>query len=86
MAVGNVFIIFNPWFSSIWHLAVRKEFRGIGIGERLMHAAEESIRDHGCNYSSLFVKSSEGSLVEYYGTQGYALWGESILNLNKKLV
>jgi ribosomal protein S18 acetylase RimI-like enzyme len=83
--VANVFVIFNPWFSSIWHLAVRKEFRGAGIGKVLMQEAERSIIERGGRYASLYVKTSSQGLIKYYGEQGYSSWPEQILNLNKKL-
>ncbi len=69
--VGNVYVIYDPWNSFIFRLAVRQEFREHGIGSRLMEAAELHLRQAGVKDVSLFVRSDHQELIDYYLKRGY---------------
>lgn len=70
-AIGNIFIVDNGWMRLLFHLAVRKEYRGQGIGKKLMETAETKLKERGVNQIAGFVVDSEEALKDAYGRMGY---------------
>lgn len=69
--VGNVYLINDAWFSGIFRLAVKKEFRKRDIGQTLMQKAEKYLKDEGHPEVMIFVNSKYGKLINWYKKQGY---------------
>lgn len=71
MAIGNIFIVSDGWSSFLFRFAVRKEYRGNGIGKLLLEEAENRVRKNGDKEVSIFVEEKLESLKKYYEKQGY---------------
>lgn len=57
---------------SIWGVFVRKEFRGIGLGKRLMEEIEKEIKkDKGVKKIQISVTSSQITALELYKRLGF---------------
>ncbi|MFQ5531470.1 MAG: GNAT family N-acetyltransferase [Candidatus Nanoarchaeia archaeon] len=69
--VGNVYLVQDIWNSFIFRLAVRKNFRGRGIGSKLMEESERLLKEKGVKDVALFVESGDEELVDYYKRRGY---------------
>ncbi|NTV41003.1 MAG: GNAT family N-acetyltransferase [Candidatus Moranbacteria bacterium] len=68
---GCVFIVEDGWNAFIWRLSVLKDFREQGIGKQLMKKAEEIIKTRGIKESSIFVRSKNDLLKDWYTKQDY---------------
>jgi RimJ/RimL family protein N-acetyltransferase len=47
--IGTVFLVMDPWVSVLYHLCVKKEYRGKGVATLLCHKAEEKCKEFGTN-------------------------------------
>ena len=54
----------------IYHLAVEKEYRQIGVGTALMEALEDRMREKGCLRSYLMVRK-DNAATQYYEKNGW---------------
>ena len=52
------------------HICCDAQFRGQGVGKKLMEAAEAQARDQGCTFMSLWV-AAENRAKNLYERQGY---------------
>ena len=57
-------------------MAIRPEYRGMGIGRMLIEYAIEKGKRLGCTYSSLLVDKNKPKLEAYYQTMGFERFGE----------
>ena len=57
-------------------MAIRPEYRGMGIGRMLIECAIEKGKRLGCAYSSLLVDKDKPKLEAYYQTIGFERFGE----------
>lgn len=55
----------------VYYLAVTREQRGRGIGERMMRACETWVRQRGIAKIQLMVRDDNGSAVSFYDHLGY---------------
>lgn len=69
--VGNILFIEDGWCAYLFRLAVTKEYRGKGLGERLTIEAEKRLRIRGVKKISLFANEKSPELIEYYRKQDY---------------
>ena len=69
--VGTVFIIYDPWNSFVYHLAVDPEFSGKGLGNKLMDEAEKRLKTRGMDRPTLFVEEENGQVIEFYKKRGW---------------
>jgi ribosomal protein S18 acetylase RimI-like enzyme len=54
----------------IYHLAVDKEYRQVGVGTALMEAVEERLREKGCLRSYLMVRK-DNAATQFYEKNGW---------------
>jgi len=54
----------------IYHLAVEKEYRRIGVGTALMEALEDRMREKGCLRSYLMVRK-DNDAAQFYEKKGW---------------
>lgn len=57
-------------------MAIRLEYRGLGIGRMLIEYAIEKGKKLGCAYSSLLVDKDKPRLEAYYQSMGFERFGE----------
>ena len=69
--VGSVIGGFDGRRGLIYHLAVAREFRGRGIGSRLMDEVENRLRAKGCLKCYLLVTSDNPEAEDYYRHHGW---------------
>jgi len=70
--IGSVLGGFDGRRGIIYHLAVAKEFRQLGIGSLLMDEVEERLRSKGCLRSYLLVIKENQSAANFYKKRGWA--------------
>jgi len=70
--VGNVYLG-NWWGHGSWifHLVVRKEYRGKEIATRLMDEAEKRLKQKGVKEVALFVEVDNLKAKKFYADRGY---------------
>jgi ribosomal protein S18 acetylase RimI-like enzyme len=69
--IATVFIIFDPWQSFIYHLAVSPEHRDQGIANCLMDEAEKRLKQRGIGRPTLFVEEENVKVVDFYKKRGW---------------
>jgi ribosomal protein S18 acetylase RimI-like enzyme len=60
----------------MWHVAVWEPPQGVGIGTRLMQAAEDEIAGRGLRWSQLGVEKDNPGAHRLYERLGYVTFGE----------
>lgn len=60
----------------IANIAVSEKYRGYGVAERLMAAAETGAKERNCEFISLEVRKSNLPAISLYEKRGYQLVGE----------
>ena len=83
--VGSVIGGFDGRRGMIYHLAVASEFRGNGIGSRLMEELESRMRAKGCLKSYLLVTVDNPEAEEYYKLHGWQPMGHQVHLMGKEL-
>lgn len=82
--IGVVCIVFDPWQSFIYHLAVEKSHRNMGIGNKLMEKAESVIKKRGCKLANIFIEEENEGVMDFYKKRNwYFLY--KCMNMEKKL-
>jgi len=76
--VGYVLVLFRTGTSlaRLYSIAVTPAHRGKGIAEKLVHAAEQSGRNHDCAFMRLEVSVHNTGASKLYNKLGYRLIGE----------
>jgi ribosomal protein S18 acetylase RimI-like enzyme len=69
--IGSVIGGFDGRRGLIYHWAVASEFRGQGIGSRLMDEVEERLRARGCLKCYLLVTNDNTEAEKYYQNHGW---------------
>ncbi len=69
--VGTVIGGFDGRRGIIYHLAVRKDHQGHGIGSRLMDEVEARLRAKGCIRCYLLVTPDNPEAMQYYEHRGW---------------
>ena len=72
---GYIAVLFrsNSGIAGIESVAVRPEFRGRGVGARLLSAAEAVMAGRGASVSRLEVSSGNEAAIAMYGKAGYGV-------------
>ncbi len=66
LVVGSVIGGFDGRRGMVYHLAVASEFRGMGVGSRLMDELESRLRSKGCLKCYLLVTFDNSEAEAYY--------------------
>jgi len=69
--IGSVIGGYDGRRGLIYHLAVSPDFRGRGIGSRLMAEVESRLRAKGCLKCYLLVMSDNEEAMQYYEHRGW---------------
>jgi len=69
--IGSVIGGFDGRRGLIYHLAVAAEYRGQGLGSRLMDEVEARLRAKGCLKCYLMVTKDNTEVVHYYEQRGW---------------
>lgn len=69
--VGTVLGGFDGRRGLIYHLAVRQEYRQNGIGDILMGAVEQRLKEKGCRRSYLLVTKDNQDAIRFYEKRGW---------------
>ena len=69
--VGTVFIIYDPWNSFVYHLAIHPNYQGKGFGNLLMDEAEKLLKKRGMNRPTLFVEEENENVLNFYKKRGW---------------
>lgn len=83
--IGSVIGGYDGRRGLIYHLAVSENFRGQGIGSRLMDEVEERLRAKGCLKCYLLVANDNYEVEAYYQQRGWQhmtdvhLFGKNLL-------
>jgi len=70
--VGSVLGGFDGRRGIMYHLAVSKSHRGLGIGERLMRELENRLRTKGCIRYYLLVTKDNQEAIAFYEKRGWS--------------
>jgi ribosomal protein S18 acetylase RimI-like enzyme len=70
--VGSVLGGFDGRRGIMYHLAVSKSHRGLGIGERLMRELENRLRAKGCIRYYLLVTKDNQEAIGFYEKRGWS--------------
>lgn len=81
--VGSVMVGYDGHRGWINYLAVTPGLRRSGIGRRLMAAAEQQLQELGCPKVNLQVRSSNLSVLDFYGELGYTV--DDVVSMGKRL-
>lgn len=69
--IGTVLGGFDGRRGIIYHLAVRSDYQGQGIGSRLMNEVESRLRAKGCIRCYLMVTPDNLEAIQYYEKRGW---------------
>jgi ribosomal protein S18 acetylase RimI-like enzyme len=76
LATGGIDYVQEPGVGTIWQLATRPDVRRLGIGTRLIDAAEARIRARGCRTAKLSVEHDNPRARALYERLGYLAVGD----------
>ncbi len=69
--VGSVFAGFDGRRGMVYHLAVKQELRGRGLGRALMDEIERRLKAKGCLRSYLLVRRNNSDVLDFYTRRGW---------------
>jgi ribosomal protein S18 acetylase RimI-like enzyme len=69
--IGSVLGGFDGRRGIVYHLAVTEAYRRRGVGEMLMNALEQSLRDKGCLRCYLLVTRDNVDAIHFYEALGW---------------
>lgn len=74
--IGYVLVLYHSGASlaRLYSMAVDANSRGLGLGNRLMQAAEDIARANNCAYLRLEVRPDNATAIRLYETRGYRLF------------
>ena len=78
-----IFLNYNPWLSSIWHVAIEPEYRGQGYGHMIVAAAEERLRRRGTACIDTYIQVGNTASRRFFASRGYIEYPHAILSMEK---
>lgn len=69
--VGSVIILYHPWNSFIYHLAVHADYQKQNLGKKLMDEAERRLKEKGMPRPTVFVEDDKEHVLEFYKKRGW---------------
>lgn len=70
--IGNIFFVEDGWAPLFFRLAVAKDFRGKGVGTKLLKEAELRIKVRGYSTCFFLVDNEKKELHTFYKKRGYS--------------
>jgi ribosomal protein S18 acetylase RimI-like enzyme len=83
--VGVVVVVYDPWASFIWHLAVRPGYQKRGFGKMLIKSAEDMILQRGGSLTCAYVLEGNTVSRKTFRTSGYSEFPMPIIPVEKTL-
>jgi ribosomal protein S18 acetylase RimI-like enzyme len=83
--VGCVFLIYDAWNSSIFHLCVHPDYRNQGLGNTLLKRAESVLKSRGITRCMLFIEGRNRETAEFYRKMGWSLLADDVIAMEKVL-
>lgn len=77
--IGSVIGAFDGRRGAIYHLAVRRDFRGQGIGTMLLSEVEQRLQARGCLKGLLHVFADNTEAVQFYKNHGWREQTEDVV-------
>lgn len=71
--IGFMIIIFDPWMSAIYRLAVSNSYRNQGIGTSLVQEAKNRLRARGIKFFCFFVNPNNTVMLKFCEQNGVQL-------------
>lgn len=84
VVIGTLMAGYDGHRGSINYVGVLPRNRKMGVGRRLMAAAEERLLERGCPKINLQVRTDNLEAVEFYRRLGYETF--EIVNMGKRLI
>lgn len=78
VAMGGIDFAVRPGAGTLWQLLTHPELRGLGLGSRLVAAAETRMRRRGCRYAVLGVEDDNHRARALYERLGYVPFGREV--------
>jgi N-acetylglutamate synthase len=69
--IGMAITIWDPWGSSIYHWCVDPEYRGQGVGKRILEEAERYLKEKGARSISAYVYPDNEQSLSLFRQSGY---------------
>ena len=66
------------------YLAVSPEIRQKGVGQQMVEEVEAKLRKLGCPKINIQIRSSNKSVIEFYGKVGFSV--DDVISMGKRLV
>jgi ribosomal protein S18 acetylase RimI-like enzyme len=82
--IGSVMAGYDGHRGWVYSMAVHPDWRGRGLGSRLLAAAEEALLGRGCVKINLQVLPGNGNAQAFYEANGYAV--EDRISMGKRLL
>lgn len=82
--IGMVILIYDPWCSFIWHLAVTPAYQGNGLGHLLAEEAESRLRARGTNCVGGYVLPTNEHSRSFFTKRGYLSF-DPVIPIEKSL-
>jgi ribosomal protein S18 acetylase RimI-like enzyme len=85
MVVGCVFLIYDAWNSSLFHLCTHPDYRNRGLGKMLLKKAEDVLKSRGVTRCMLFVEGRNRETAEFYKKMGWSFLADDVIAMEKAL-
>ncbi len=85
MVAGCVFLIYDAWNSSVYHLCTHPDYRNRGVGKMLLKKAEDVLKSRGVTRCMLFVEGRNRETAEFYTKMGWSLLADDVIAMEKAL-
>ncbi len=66
------------------YLAIDPDYQRRGLATRIMHKAEELLRNAGCPKINLQIRTSNTAVIEFYKSLGFTI--DDVVSMGKRLV
>jgi ribosomal protein S18 acetylase RimI-like enzyme len=83
--VGMVILVYDPWASFVWHVAVKPICQGHGFGKMLVSRAEEIVRSRGGKLACAYVLDHNRASRKMFAKMGYSEYPMPIIPIEKNL-
>jgi ribosomal protein S18 acetylase RimI-like enzyme len=81
--IGCVFLIYDAWNSSIFHLCIHPDYRDRGLGKKLLKRAEDVLKSRGVRRCILFVEGKNRHTASFYKKMGWSLLANDVIAMQK---